>query len=94
MGPRTAAMDVTRRPVLTSFDDYVDAQKAVDTLSDNGFPVQNTAIVGVDVRIVESVLGRLTWGRAALNGLLTGEGTADIQRMIIGRRLLEDYKRR
>ena len=26
--------------------------------------------------------------------LLTGEGTADIQRMIIGRRLLEDYKLR
>ena len=26
--------------------------------------------------------------------LLIGEGTADIQRMIIGRRLLEDYKRR
>ena len=25
--------------------------------------------------------------------LLIGEGTADIQRMIIGRRLLEDYKR-
>ena len=24
--------------------------------------------------------------------LLIGEGTADIQRMIIGRRLLEDYK--
>ncbi len=64
--------DVMRRPVLASYDDYVGAQKAVDTLSDNGFPVQNTAIVGVDVRIVESVLGRLSWGRAALSGLATG----------------------
>lgn len=64
--------DVTKRPVLSSYDDYAGAQKAVDTLSDNGFPVQNTAIVGVDVRIVESVLGRLSWGRAALNGLATG----------------------
>ncbi len=64
--------DVTKRPVLASYDNYLDAQKAVDTLSDNGFPVQNTAIVGVDVRIVESVLGRLSWGRAALNGLATG----------------------
>ena len=26
--------------------------------------------------------------------LLIGEGTADIQKMIIGRRLLEDYKQR
>jgi hypothetical protein len=60
------------RPVLATYDDYLDAQKAVDTLSDNGFPVQNTAIVGVDVRIVESVLGRLSWGRAAFSGLATG----------------------
>jgi hypothetical protein len=64
--------DVTKRPVLASYDDYLEAQKAVDTLSDNGFPVQNVAIVGVDVRIVESVLGRLSWGRAALSGLGTG----------------------
>ena len=60
------------RPVLATYDDYLDAQKAVDTLSDNGFPVQNTAIVGVDVRIVEAVLGRLSWGRAAFSGLATG----------------------
>lgn len=67
-----AVAEVTKRPVLASFDDYAGAQKAVDTLSDNGFPVQNTAIVGVNVRIVESVLGRLSWGRAALSGLATG----------------------
>jgi hypothetical protein len=72
MGPRSAGADVTRRPVLATFDDYADAQKAVDTLSDNGFPVQNVAIVGVDVRIVESVLGRLTWGKAAMSGMLSG----------------------
>jgi hypothetical protein len=67
MGP-----DVTKRPVLASFDDYAGAQKAVDTLSDNGFAVQNVAIVGVDVRIVESVLGRMSWGRAAMSGFATG----------------------
>lgn len=64
--------DVTKRPVLVSYDDYLAAQKAVDTLSDKGFPVQNVAIVGVDLRIVESVMGRLSWGRAALSGLFTG----------------------
>lgn len=67
MGP-----DVTKRPVLASFDDYLAAQKAVDTLSDKGFPVQNVAIVGVDLRIVEAVMGRLSWGRAAASGLFTG----------------------
>jgi hypothetical protein len=71
-GPTSPFVDVTRRPVLASYDAYADAQKAVDTLSDNGFPVQNTAIVGVDVRIVEAVLGRMSWGRAALSGLGTG----------------------
>jgi hypothetical protein len=72
MGRPNAATDVTKRPVLASYDDYAAAQKAVDTLSDNGFPVQNVAIVGVDVRIVESVLGRLTWGRAAMSGMFSG----------------------
>jgi hypothetical protein len=71
-GPLSPFQDVTKRPVLASYDDYAGAQKAVDTLSDNGFPVQNTAIVGVDVRIVESVLGRMSWGRAAVSGLGTG----------------------
>ena len=64
--------DLTRRPVLSSYDDYAGAQKAVDTLSDNGFPVRNVTIVGVDVRIVEAVLGRMSWGRAAWGGLLSG----------------------
>lgn len=64
--------EITRRPVLASFDDYAGAQKAVDTLSDQGFAVQNVAIVGVDVRIVESVLGRMSWGRAAMSGFFTG----------------------
>jgi hypothetical protein len=72
LGRINAQQDVTKRPVLVSFDDYAGAQKAVDTLSDNGFPVQNVAIVGVDVRIVESVLGRMSWGRAAISGLFTG----------------------
>jgi hypothetical protein len=64
--------DVTKRPVLATYDDYLDAQKAVDTLSDKGFPVQNVAIVGVDVRIVEAVLGRMSWSRAAASGLFSG----------------------
>jgi hypothetical protein len=72
LGRQGAFGDITKRPVLASYDDYLQAQKAVDTLSDNGFPVQNVAIVGVGVRIVEAVLGRLSWGRAALGGMATG----------------------
>ncbi|MEV7805797.1 general stress protein [Microbispora sp. NPDC088329] len=60
------------RRLLVSYDNYTAAQRAVDTLSDAGFPVENTAIVGSDLRLEETVTGRLTNGRAALSGLVTG----------------------
>ncbi|MBP7972240.1 MAG: hypothetical protein KAZ48_05535, partial [Candidatus Nanopelagicales bacterium] len=61
-----------KNPVLATYDEYLDAQAAVDKLSDNKFPVQSVAIVGVDLRMVEQVLGRMSWGRAAGGGLMTG----------------------
>ncbi|WP_295828750.1 general stress protein [uncultured Microbacterium sp.] len=68
--------DITRatpeRRVLSSFSDYTGAQAAVDRLSDAGFPVEHTAIVGTGVRIVEQVTGRLTRGRAAGLGAASG----------------------
>ncbi|MFD5316713.1 general stress protein [Streptomyces sp. NPDC127098] len=60
------------RPVVGSYPDYEGAQRAVDFLSDNHFPVEHTAIIGNDLRMVETVLGRLTLGRAALAGMATG----------------------
>lgn len=63
--------DVSNRPVLASYDNYLAAQAAVDKLSDSHFPVQHVAIVGVDLRLVESVLGRTSWGKAALGGMGT-----------------------
>lgn len=47
---------------------YADAERAVDYLSDHGFPVRYATIVGTDLRLVESVLGRMTTSRAALAG--------------------------
>ncbi|USQ82120.1 hypothetical protein NF556_05120 [Ornithinimicrobium faecis] len=57
---------------LGVFEKYEDAQKAVDFLSDRSFPVENCMIVGTDLRQVERVTGRLTMGRVALAGLVTG----------------------
>jgi hypothetical protein len=68
---RLAPNDLTKRPVLQSFDNYEDAQKIVDRLSESRFPVEHVAIVGVDLRMVEAVLGRMSWARAALGGLAT-----------------------
>ena len=73
MPPANAQLpDPSTDPVLASFDNYLAAQEAVDKLSDNKFPVQKVAIVGVDLRMVEQVIGRMSWGRAAGGGLLTG----------------------
>jgi len=64
----------TTGPMVTvaEYHDYATAQGAVDFLSDNGFPVERTAIVGTGLRLVENVLGRLTVGRAALAGAGSG----------------------
>ena len=48
------------RPVLARYATYAEEQFAVDKLSDAKFPVQNVAIVGVDLRLVEAVVGRLS----------------------------------
>jgi len=58
--------------VVGSYGTYLEAQGAVDHLADNSFPVEKVTIVGVDLMQVERVVGRLTWGRVLLNGLITG----------------------
>ena len=55
-----------------SFDTYERAQAAVDHLSDQKFPVENVTIIGTDLRMVEQVRGRLTWGRAIAAGAAGG----------------------
>ncbi len=57
---------------VASFDTYERAQAAVDHLSDQKFPVENVTIIGTDLRMVEQVLGRLTWGRAIGAGAAGG----------------------
>jgi uncharacterized protein YqgC (DUF456 family) len=44
----------------------------VDYLSDQGFPVQNVEIVGTELRSIERVTGRLTRGKIAAAGALSG----------------------
>ena len=63
---------VQNRPLLATYKTYAEAQKAVDFLSDNKFPVENVGIVGTDLKMAETVLGRLTWGRAIAGGAASG----------------------
>lgn len=64
MGPPTVT--------IGAYPDYRTAQRVVDYLADNRFPVEHTAIVGTDLTLVETVLGRLSTGRAGLLGAGTG----------------------
>ena len=57
---------------LGVFDDYVSAQRVVDRLSDQGFPVSNIAVVGTELKSFERVTGRMTRGRAAIAGAASG----------------------
>jgi hypothetical protein len=63
---------VAGETTVGTYGNYADAQRAVDYLSDNGFPVEHTAIVGTDLRLVENVIGRPATGSAALAGLARG----------------------
>src|ERR1700684_446894 len=55
-----------------SYPTYAEAQRAVDYLSDQQFPVQQVTIVGVDLMQVERVTGRLTWTKVLGGGVLSG----------------------
>lgn len=71
-------MNVSSIPVvpvgteIASFAGYEDAAKAVDTLADADFPVENLTIVGTDLKLVEQVIGKLTWGRILAAGAMAG----------------------
>ena len=60
------------RQVIATFDNYADAERAVDYLSDQRFEVNRVAIVGRDLEYVEQVMGRLNYGGAALRGAGSG----------------------
>jgi hypothetical protein len=73
-GGRTALLDPVSAAWNTvgRFDDYERAQRAVDRLSDDGFPVEKLDIVGSGLHLVEQVTGRLTKTRAAGAGAVSG----------------------
>src|SRR5262249_7592261 len=79
INPISAAWNTVAR-----FDDYESAQRAVDRLSDDGFPVEKLDIVGSGLRLVERVTGRLTNARAAGAGALSGMGGGLLFGILLG----------
>jgi uncharacterized protein YqgC (DUF456 family) len=78
--PRTG----TGTRTVATFASYGEAERAVEYLVEQKFPVQKVAVVGLDVRMVEQVVGRLGWGRAALSGAGTGAVTGALIGWIFG----------
>jgi hypothetical protein len=58
--------------VLGTYDTYLDAQAVVDRLAKAEFPVKQVSIVGSDLKTVERVTGKMTYGRSALAGAASG----------------------
>ena len=69
---RGLAREVPTGWPVGSFKTYAEAQRAVDALSDQQFPVEKLSIVGVDLMQVEKITGRLTWGKVLGTGVLSG----------------------
>lgn len=61
-----------RGDVLGTYETYLEAQNVVDRLSKAEFDVKSLSIVGNDLKTVERVTGKLTYGRAALAGAASG----------------------
>ena len=74
LGGRNRALFPTlpRGEVVETFESYPEAQQAVDVLARADFPVDKVSIIGSDLKSVERVTGKLTWGRVALAGAASG----------------------
>ena len=70
-------------PVGT-YSTYAEAQRAVDYLADNEFPVENLTIVGTGLRQVERVTGRLTRNKVITAGAVGGAWWGLFVGMLIG----------
>lgn len=64
--------EIPKGEIISTYDRYEDAKHAVDILARSGFPVQRVSILGNDLRSVERVTGRLSYGRIAWMGALSG----------------------
>lgn len=69
---------------IAVYETYAEAEKAVDYLADNDFPVSNLCIVGTDLKTIERVQGRRTWGSVMLAGLVSGIFTGVFIGLMLG----------
>lgn len=72
MSPKPSGASVPEGETLKTFTDYKLAVKFVEGMIENDFPARLVSIIGTDLKTVESIKGKLGYGRVALSGALTG----------------------
>ncbi|HVL05838.1 MAG TPA: general stress protein [Acidimicrobiales bacterium] len=82
--------DAVSRRVVATYASYAEAERAVDLLADEGFPVERLSIVGSDLRTVEQVTGRLSFASAAAAGAAAGAWTGSLFGLIFALFLTDD----
>lgn len=72
MSPRKAGPGLPDGSALAAFTNYQEAVGYVEKMIQNDFPARLVSIVGTDLKTVESIKGKLGYGRVSLSGALTG----------------------
>src|SRR5699024_8564429 len=57
---------------IGSYATYEEAQRAVDHLAEHDFAMRDVTIVGIDLMLVERVVGKLSWGKVLGTGAGSG----------------------
>ncbi|WP_235940813.1 general stress protein [Paramicrobacterium fandaimingii] len=69
---RMSFQGIPHGDTIASFESYPEAQRAVDKLAAAEFPVKKVTIIGNGLTSVERITGKLSYGRAAANGAMSG----------------------
>ena len=69
---------------MASFSDYKDAVAYVEKMIENDFPARLVSIIGTDLKTVETIKGKLGYGRVSLSGALTGSWLGMFLGLIFG----------
>ncbi|MTA83968.1 MAG: hypothetical protein F2552_03630, partial [Actinobacteria bacterium] len=72
MSQKNAPSSLPEGEVVGQFKNYLEAVKVVEQLVENGFPARLVSIIGSDLKTVETLKGKIGYGRVALSGAVTG----------------------
>lgn len=84
MSPRNTPSALPEGEVVGQFKNYLEAVKVVEKLVENGFPARLISIIGSDLKTVETLRGKLGFGRVALSGAVTGSWIGLFLGLLIG----------